>query len=321
MDRFRWVIILIAVLQLGTSPAHAQSGGFPNKPVRIIVPYGPGGGNDILARIVAQKLNEIWQQPVVVDNRGGAGSSLGTGLAAQARPDGYTLTVNGIALSTLPALYPNLPYDIERDLAPITLLASQPFALIVHPSVPATTPGELIALAKAKPDQITFGSGGGAAVLATELYRNMTGTKSVHVRYKSGGQAISEVVGGHVQAAISPMSLALPYASSGKVKALAVTAAKRSALAPNLPTLSDSGVAGYEYETWYGAFAPAGVPRAIFAQLNRDIVRALAAPDLRNRLTGMGMEPLSSTPEEFSRYFKAEIARWGRVIREAGIKP
>ncbi len=315
-------VVLAVVLSLVISTVvYAQSGAFPNKPVRIIVPYEAGGGVNAIARLIAQRLSEAWGQSVVIVNRGGAGSTLGTGIAAKARPDGYTLLFNSIALATNATLYQPLPYDTLRDLAPVCLLATQSNVLVINPSVPANSVAELIQFEKAKPGRISIGSGGGAAHLATELFRSMSGLNVVIANYKGGGQALIALMSGDVQMLISTMSDVLPHITSGKVKALAVTGAKRSSIAPSLPTLSEVGLAGYEYSTWYGVLTPAGVPTAIISQLNQDIIRALESPEVRKWFASTGLEPLISTPEEFAHYLRTEIAKWAKVIEAAGIKP
>ena len=310
------------VLLFATSVVvHAQSGVFPNRPVRIIVPYAAGGGTDILTRAIAHQLNEIWGQTVVVDNRGGAGGVVGTAIAAKARPDGYTITLNSIAIATVPALYDNLPYDTLRDLAPVALVASQPSLMVINPSLPVNSLGEFIKLAKANPDKFTIGSGAGAALLAIALFRSASGLKIVDVRYKGAAQPLTELMAGNIQLAVSPASLVMPFITSGKLKGLAVAGSKRSTLAPALPTVAEAGLPDYEFEhIWYGILTAAGVPTPVLNQLNRDILRALGATELRKWFATAGLEPLTSTPEEFSRYLKAEIAKWARVIKTAGIK-
>lgn len=309
-----------AALLAVATPACPQARTFPTKPVQIIVPFEPGGGTDILTRLVAKELTEIWSEPAVIVNRGGAGSTLGTGLAAKAVPDGYTILFNSSGITSNVTLFQPLPFDLTRDLAPVSLLATQSNVLIVNPTVPAKSVAELIQLARAKPGGFTIGSGGGAAHLATELFRSMAAANVEIAHYKGGGQALTALMSGEVQMLISTMSDALPHMNAGKVKALGVTSVKRSAIAPSLPTLSEAGLPGYEYSTWYGVFAPAGVPRTLIAQLNQDIARALASQNVRKRFAATGIEAAPGTPEDFGRYVKAEVQKWAKVIQAAGLK-
>jgi tripartite-type tricarboxylate transporter receptor subunit TctC len=288
--------------------------------VQIIVPFAAGGGTDVLTRLVASELTEIWGQPAVIVNRGGAGSTLGTGIAAKAQPDGYTVLFNSSGIAPNVTLFQPLPFDLTRDLAPVSLLARQANVLIVNPSVQAKNTAELIQMARARPGGFTIGSGGGAAHLATELFRSMSGAKVEIAHYKGGGQALVALMSGEVQMLISTMSDALPHIKAGKVKALGVTTAKRSSIVPNLPSIAESGLPDYEYSTWYGVFAPAGVPQSIIAQLNQDLARALASDNVRKRFAATGIEAAPSTPEEFGRYVRAEVQKWAKVIKTAGLK-
>lgn len=319
------IVTALAALLASLSPAdsadvHAQARSYPNKPVQIIVPFEAGGGTDVLTRLIARELSEIWGQHAVIVNRGGAGSTLGTGIAAKAAADGYTVLFNSSGIAPNVTLFQPLPFDLVRDLTAVSLLATQSNVLVVNPSVPAKTVTELIQLAKAKPGGFTIGSGGGAAHLATELFRSMSGAKVEIAHYKGGGQALIALMSGDVQMLISTMSDALPHMNAGKVKALGVTGPKRSPIAPNLPTLSEAGLTGYEYSTWYGVFTPAGVPRAIITQLNQDIARALATPSVRKRFAATGIEATPGTPDEFERHVRSEVAKWAKVIEAAGLK-
>jgi tripartite-type tricarboxylate transporter receptor subunit TctC len=308
--------VLLAVV----TPAYPQARTFPTKPVQIIVPFEAGGGTDVLTRLIAKELSDMWRQSAVIVNRGGAGSTLGTGLAAKAVPDGYTILFNSSGIAPNVTLFQPLPFDLTRDLAPVSLLATQSNVLVVNTTVPAKNLAELIQLAKAKPGGFTIGSGGGAAHLATELFRSMVGAKVEIAHYKGGGQALIALIAGDVQMLISTMSDALPHMKAGKVNALGVTSVKRSPIAPSLPTLSEAGLPGYEYSTWYGVFVPAGVSQAIISQLNQDIARALASESVRKRFAATGVESAPSTPEEFGRYVKAEVHKWAKVIETAGLK-
>jgi tripartite-type tricarboxylate transporter receptor subunit TctC len=289
----------------------------------MIVPFPPGGGNDIVGRIVAQRLGESLGQQVIVDNRGGAGGTIGSDAAAKAPPDGYTLLINNISLAVNATLYPKLPYDTLKDLAPVTLVARQPNLLVVHPSVPARSVREFLALAKSRPRQVSYGSGGvgTAGHLATELLQMMTGIQMVHVPYKGLGPALTDLMGGHVQAAVSTLASALPQVKAGKLRPLAVTTAARSAFFPEVPTMAEAGVGGYEFNTWYALLVPGGTPRALIDRLNREAVKVLAAAPLKESFAAQGLEPGASTPEDAMAYLQTEVAKWGKVIRASGAKP
>jgi tripartite-type tricarboxylate transporter receptor subunit TctC len=303
-------------------PAAAQAP-YPAKTIRMIVPFPPGGGNDIVGRIVAQRLGEALGQQVIVDNRGGAGGTIGTDLLAKAPPDGYTLLVNNISLAVNATLYPKLGYDTLKDLAPVTLVGRQPNILVVHPSVPAKSVRDLLVLARAKPGQINYGSGGvgTAGHLATELLMIVTKVELVHVPYKGLGPALTDLMGGHVQLVISTLASALPQVKGGKMRALAVTTAQRSAFFPEVATMAEAGVAGYEFSTWYGLLAPAGTPRTVVERLNRESAKALGAPALKEQFASQGLEAAPSSPEEFGGYLKSEIAKWAPVVKKSGAKP
>jgi tripartite-type tricarboxylate transporter receptor subunit TctC len=303
-------------------PAASAAQNYPNRPIRFIVPFPPGGGNDIVGRIVAQKLSESLGVSVVVDNRGGAGGTIGTDVTAKASPDGHTMLINNVSLAVNATLIEKLPYDTLKDLAPISLLGRQPNVLVVHPSVAASSVSELLALARAKPGQITYGSGGvgTASHLATELLKLMTRTEMVHVPYKGLGPALTDLMGGRLQLIISTLASALPQVKSGKLKPLAVTTAQRSSFFPELPTMGEAGVAGYEFSTWYGLLVPARTPAPVVGRLNSETVKALNSPALKQQFAAQGLEPASSTPSEFGAYLKSETAKWAKVIRAANIK-
>jgi tripartite-type tricarboxylate transporter receptor subunit TctC len=294
---------------------------YPNRPVRLIVPYSTGGGTDIVARVVAQKLTELWGQAVVVDNRPGAGDTLGTALAVQAPADGYTLVMSSISLAFDPAIYEHLPYDPVRDLAPVALVASQPNMLVVNPALGVTSVAQLIALAKSRPGAINYASGGvgSGPHLATELFDQMAGIKLTHVPYKGTGPALTDLLGGQVELMICVTASSAPLVKAGKLRALAVTGARRSSLTPDLPTIGEAGVPGYEFNTWYGIEAPAGTPRNVIDMINASVVRAMQSPDVRARLVAQGLEPLASTPEAFGVLIASEVAKWTKVARTIGI--
>jgi tripartite-type tricarboxylate transporter receptor subunit TctC len=303
--------------------AHAAAQSYPSRPVRFIVPFPPGGGNDIVGRIVAQRLSEALGVPVIVDNRGGAGGTIGTDITSKAPPDGHTLLVNNISLAVNATLMPKLPYDTLKDLAPVSLLGRQPNVLVVSPSLPAGSVKELLALARARPGQMTYGSGGigTASHLATEMLKLMTRTDLVHVPYKGLGPALTDLMGGRVQLIISTLASALPQVKAGKLKPLAVTTAGRTAFLPDLPTVAEAGVPGYEFSTWYGLLVPGATPRAIVERLNAETVKILGSPSLKEQLAAQGLEATPSSPVEFSAYLESEVAKWGQVVKASGAKP
>jgi tripartite-type tricarboxylate transporter receptor subunit TctC len=306
---------------LAAGAASAQP--YPAKPVRMIVAFPAGGGSDIVGRALAQELTQLLGQPIVVDNRGGAGGIIGTELGARAAPDGYTLTVGssgGFAIT--PHLNPKLPYDPVKDFAPVGLFTRLTFVLDVHPSVPAKSVKALIALAQARPGRLNFGSSGQGATahLATELFMSLTRVRMTHVPYKGAAPAMTGVIAGEVDVLFDSMPTTLPHARSGRVRTLAVTTLQRSALLPELPTLDEAGVKGYELASWFGLFAPAGTPRAIVERLNTSINTATQRPEMKERLLSQGAEPLSGTPEDLAAYLGRELDKYGKIIREAGVK-
>lgn len=310
-------ILLAAALVAGS--ALAQS--YPVKPVRLIVPYPPGGGTDIMSRAIAARLAERWNQQVVVDNRGGGSTIIGTELAARAPADGYTLLSTAPSFVINPATRPRLPYDTLKDFAPITQAATQPYVLVLHPKVPAQNVKEFIALAKARPGALNFGSTGigSGSHLAGELFAVMSQTKLTHIAYKGMGPALTDLLGGQTQfvfAAIVPVS---PHVRGGRLRALGVTGPRRSAVMPELPTIAESGVQGYQATSWLGLLAPAGVPSAITSRINADVIVLLNNAELRERLAGDGAEPVGTSSREFEAFLREEIAKWGKVIRAAGI--
>jgi tripartite-type tricarboxylate transporter receptor subunit TctC len=301
-------------------PAMAQT--YPSKPIRLVIPFTPGGSTDILGRVVGQSLTEAWGQQVVLDNRAGAGGAIGAEAAARAAPDGYTLFMGHVGtLAVNPALYPKLPYDPIKDFAPITLIAMVTNVLVVHPDVPAKTVQELIALARSKPRQLNYGSGGqgSAAHLAVEYFKLMTKTDIVHIPYKGTVPAVTDLLAGRIALTMTGLPPLLPQIKAGKIRALAVATAKRVPQLPNVPTIAESGVPGFEATQWYGLLAPAGTPREIIDKVHAEIARALTRAEVKKRLETDGADPISMTPAEFAALIKSEIARWGRVIREAAI--
>ena len=311
----------LAALALSAA-AHAQV--YPAKPLRMIVAYPPGGGTDIVGRMLAQKLGESLGQSVVVENRGGASGNIGTELAARAAPDGYTILMGNVAPNAINvSLFKDLAFDPVADFAPVSLVASTPNILVVHPSTPARTVKEVIALAKAKPGTLNFASAGmgSSSHLAGELFRILAGVEIVHVPYKGAGPAMVDVLSGQVQLYFATMPAAMPHVKPGKLAPVAVTSARRSPALPDLPTVAESGVPGYEASTWYGVLAPAHTSPAVVARLHGDIVKILADAALHARLADQGFDPVGSSPEEFGAYIKSEILKWGKAIRDAGIRP
>jgi len=311
--------VLLATLAMGTALAMAQS--YPNKPIRFLVGFVAGGTNDIVARALAQKLTETLGQSVVVENRSGANTAIATEAAARAAPDGYTILLNAPGHATNPALM-KLAFDPVNDFAFISLVAEAQNIVVMHPSFPPRSVQELIALSKKRPGQINFASSGtGTTVhLSAELFQHMTGTRWVHIPYKGGGPAVIELMAGQTQIMFANMPTAIQYVRDGRLRALAVTGARRAPAAPTLPTVAESGVPGYEVTAWYGVSAPAKTPRAIVDRLHTEIVRAVNSPDLRERLTTQGADPIHLTPEQYTVFIQNEIAKWAKVIKAAGIK-
>jgi tripartite-type tricarboxylate transporter receptor subunit TctC len=314
-------LLLSAILLAGTTWVAAQE--YPSKPVRLIVPFAPGGGNDIVARAIAQQLSASLGRQFVVDNRAGAGGVVGAELAAKSPADGYTLFLGGVGGHAVnPNLHTKLPYDPVADFAPITLIASAPSVLVVHPAVPARTIEEFTALAKANPGKLNFASNGNgsSAQLAAVLYASMAGVRMVHVPYKGLAPALADLLSGEVQLMFSSMVAIIPHIKTGRLRALAVTGRKRSPLLPEVPTLEESGLRGYEAGSWYGILAPAGTPPQIVAKLNAGIVQALQQPAIRERLAAEGAEAIGGTPGEFAAHINAELARVGKILRDGGVR-
>ena len=301
----------------------AQAQGWPSKPIRIIVPFTPGGPADLLPRLIGPKLTEAWGQPVVVENKPGAGGNIGMDLAAKSAPDGYTLVIGPVGnIAVNPHLYPNLPYDVARDFAPITSLASFSNALVVHPDVPAKTVNELIALAKAKPKALSFGSPGigSQAHLAGEFLKLQAGIDIVHIAYNGTAPALRDLLGGQIQFMFAQTSSALPQIQSGKLRALGVASPKRTPLMPELPTIAEGGLPGFEAVSWYALLAPAGTPKEIIAKVQAEVARVLQMPDIREKLAAQGAEPVGNTPEQLAAQIRTESARYADIVKRASIK-
>jgi tripartite-type tricarboxylate transporter receptor subunit TctC len=321
----RYVVRLLAplavVLSLSAGSALAQS--YPARPIRLVIPFPAGGATDIVTRAIAVKLADALAQPVVVDNKPGAGGAIGSDLVAKAAPDGYTILLTTTSTHSVgPALNPRLPYNVERDFIPVTHVADATNVLIVSQAVPAKSVRELVALAKAKPGGLAFGSSGTGTIvhLSGELFKSLAGVDLLHVPYKGTQLAIPDVISGQVALIFDNIASALPHVRAGKVRALAVTSAKRSSLLPELPTMIEAGVPGYVSDTYFGVFTPAGTPREIVTRLNQELNRVIQQPDLRERFANQGIEPVGGTPEQFAQVIRSETAKWGKVIRDAGVK-
>ncbi len=314
------MMIGVSLALVGTSAAQ----NYPNRPIRFVSPYAPGGGTDILARALGQKLSESLGSSVIIDNRPGGGGIIGTEAVVKAPPDGYTILLGSTGpLTVNPSLYKKLPYDTLRDLAPITLISIVPSVLAVHPSLPVKSVKELIAYAKAHPGELSFSSSGngGSGHLAGEMFNVMAGVKMVHIPYRGTGPATIALVAGEVPLSFGNMLSMLPHVKSGRLRALAVTSVKRSPAAPELPTVAEAGVSHYEAGPWYGVLAPAGTPKDIIARLNSELVKVLRQPDMREKLQQEGGEAVGSSPEQFTEHIKAELVRWAKIIKEANVRP
>jgi tripartite-type tricarboxylate transporter receptor subunit TctC len=312
---------LAATAALATGPAFAQAG-YPNRPVKFIVPFPAGGPVDTTARAMAQKLGDLWGQPGVVDNRAGAGGIVGAEIAAKQPADGYTLFVCSIHHSVLPALKPNLTYNIEKDFVPVSFGAMFPVILVAHPSLQAKNVSELIALAKREPGKIAFSSAGngGGTHLAGELFNMHAGTQLQHIPYKGSAPAMTDLLGGQVQLMFADAPTALPQIRAGKVRALGVASAQRSALLPDLPTIAEAGLPGYEAYSWAAVVAPAGTPKDIVAKISADLQKVMTQPDVKQRLFDAGAEAMPTSPEKFAQMLRSEIEKWGKVVKTANIK-
>jgi tripartite-type tricarboxylate transporter receptor subunit TctC len=314
-------LVIAAALSLIAAASAAQT--YPTKPVRVIIPFAAGGPADFLMRIVGPKLSETWGHPVILDNRGGANQMLGSELAAKSPADGYTLlmTTGGSAINV--SLYPKLPYDTVKDFAPITLVATGPNLAVIHPSVPARTLAEFITYARSKPKQVVYASAGAGAPshLAVELFSTMAKVEMIHVPYKGMAPGMTDLLGGQVQLAFPTISAGIGHARAGKLRALGVTTAKRSPAAPDVPTIAEAALPGFDASNWYGLVAPGKTPAALVKKVRDDVARVLAMPDVRERMLNQGMEPTSNTPDEFSAHIKSEIVKWAKVVKASGAKP
>lgn len=299
----------------------AAAVGFPERPVRLVAASAAGGGTDIIARLLAQHLTQAWGQQTIVDNRPGGGGVIATDITAKAVPDGYTLLLQSVGISYAQALYKKLPFDVQRDIAAVTIVGSQPFVVAVHPSLPVKSVADLVQLAKTKPGEIRFASGGvsGASHLGSELFRVTAGVNMVHVPYKGTGPGTTALLNGEVQMAIAGVGTILPHAKSGRLRALAVTGAKRSPTAPELPTVAENGLPGYAFDVWYGVFAPSKTPHATLQKINADANAVLRDAETAKRFAGAGIDLIGGGLDESGRYLRSEMIKWTKVIREAGI--
>ena len=312
---------LMAAALLCVPVAHAAES-YPAKPVRFLVPFAPGGGNDIIARLIGQKLAGLWGQQLIVDNRPGAGGNVAGEITARAAPDGYTLFQFNVANVIAVSLYPKLGYDPAKDFSPITQLATSPFMVLVHPAVKANSVKELIALAKSQPKLLSYGSSGngGATHLLTEVLKASAGIEMTHIPYNGAGPAMNDLLGRQIQFMLGVPATSLPHMKTGRVRAVAVTSARRSVLTPELPTVAESGVPKFEGSTWYGVVAPAHTPQAIIDKLHAGITATLKEPDLKERLSSQGVEIVGSTPAAFGEFIRAEIPKWGNAVRLSGAR-
>ncbi len=305
------------------SGSWAQSGTYPSRPIRLVVPYPPGGAIDPIARMLIQRMDESWNQPVVIDNKPGAGTLIGTDFVAKSAPDGHTLGLVATSFTVLPSVHVKMPFDPVKDFAPIGLVAYIPLMLVVNPQVPAQSVTELIELAKAKPGQLYFSSVGNGTSqhLAGELFKSMAGVNIVHIPYKGSGPSTMSVVGGETSMTIDTVFLMAPLIKAGKLRALASAGARRAPLAPDVPTLAESGLPGYDVATWVGLLAPAGTPSEAIQKWNHHINRLLQIPEMRAQQMSQGMQPAGGTPEQFGDLIRSEVTRWGKVARQAGLAP
>jgi tripartite-type tricarboxylate transporter receptor subunit TctC len=314
------VFAITALLGIAATAVSAQS--FPVKPVRLVVHIGPGSSMDIVARVLAQKLNETWTQPVIVDNRGGAGGTLGMDVVAKAAPDGYTLLFGSSSVAIAASYYRRLPYDTLRDLEPVTQISSRYNALVVSPASPVTSVKDLVALAKAKPGQLSYGSGGGSGSsdhLAGELFRLMAGVEVLHVPYKSGPGALNDLMNGQLGFYLGGIPINLPMIRAGKVRAIATSGLKRSAQLPNVPTLSEAGLPGFEVNVWYGLFAPRATPEKTVDKIASDVSATVKTAETRERFSALGADAEGTTPAQFKAYFRDDMDKWRKVVKAAGV--
>ena len=319
MMQRKW--LLIAVFGWAVSGLSLSAETYPSKPIRMVVPYSPGGNTDVFARLIAQRLTLAWGQQVIVDNRAGGNTLIGTELVARSAPDGYTIMLTTLTFTVSPSLYKQLPYDTLKDFTPITLAVMLPNVLVVHPSVPAKSLKELIQYAKANPGKLNYASTGSGSSphLSMELLKTMADINLVNIPYKGGGPAMADLMGGQISSQFIGLSVAIPHIKSGKLRALAVTSAKRSSVAPDIPAVAET-LPGYELDTWFGVLGPGGMPVPLAQRLQEEIARILHSTDFKEHLVSLGAEPVGSTPRQFAAHIKAEIAKYAQIVKTAGIK-
>lgn len=318
----RWRAWLMAGMFGATVVVVAQAQPYPSRPIRLVIPFSPGGATDVPGRLITQKLAERFGQQIIVDNRPGAGSAIGSEIVARAQPDGYTLLLTGTPFAVIPALYPKLAFDPAKDFAPVMQVALAPNVLVVHPSLAVRSVKELIALAQAQPGRINYASGGtgGAQHLFASLFMTMAKINLTHIPYKGSGPATADLLGGHVKVGLPGISIAIPHARAGRIMPLAVTSARRAPQIPEVPTIDEAGVAGYDAAVWFGIFAPKGTPAAVIDRLHDAVVQAVRLPDVENGYLASGNVAITSRPDEFAAFIRNELVKWGRVVREAGIQ-
>ncbi|MGE0559249.1 MAG: Bug family tripartite tricarboxylate transporter substrate binding protein [Burkholderiales bacterium] len=317
------LVLLITAISSGllmTAPAGAQ--GYPSKPVRMIIPFPPGGSLDIAMRVIGPKMSEVIGQNVIIDSRPGADGNIGTEIVARSPADGYTVLIHAVPLVVNPSLRRKLPFNVEKDFTPVSLLTASPLVLVVNPSVPAKSIKELVTIAKSQPGKLTYASAGNGSNLhmAAELLNNVTGSKMLHVVYKGGGPALIAVLSGETDLSYLNIAAILPYAQSGRLRPLGITSAQRSPLIPDVPTIAESGAPGYEFTAWAGALVPAGTPKDVVNKLYDGFSKALRSPEATKRFAEQGAIIVGSSPDEYAKFVKAELAKWAKVVREAGIK-
>ncbi len=320
MKRYRFQAACLAALLFLV--CNATSAEYPERPVRLIVPFAPGGGADLTSRLISQRLPDLLGRQVVVENRAGGASNIGSEAVARAAPDGYTLLLGSLSTSVNASLFPKLSFNVLKDFEPVSLLATVPLMVVVHPSFPVQSIADLIAAARARPGALNYASGGlgSANHVAGELFKSMAGVQITHVPYKGGGPALADLLGGHVGLLISTVTSTHDLVKSGRLRALATTGAKRSIVAPELPTVAEAGLPGYAVEAWYGVLAPAGTPRAIVERLSGDLARILQSAEGRDALRAQGAEAVGNTPEEFARYLRAEVDKWAKMVKAQGLR-
>jgi tripartite-type tricarboxylate transporter receptor subunit TctC len=318
--KFRSSVAALACLALASGLVHAQS--YPSKSITFVVPFAAGSATDNLARVLSEQVSASWKQPVVIDNKPGASGFIAAQQVANAKPDGYTvfITANTTHASNS-ALFKKLPYDPVKDFEPVAVLGTVPLAMVVHPSIPANNVKELIAYGKANPGKLSFGSGSTSSRMAGEMFKSMAGIDMVNVQYKSNPQAVTDLLGGQIHLVIADAVTTMPHAKAGKIRALAISTAKRSPIAPELPTVAESGIPGYEMIGWFAAYVPANTPKDIVTKLNGELVRILSTPEAKARLAAVGIETMTSTPAGLAQFQRVETAKWAKLVKAAGIEP